>query len=477
MALTPSLPAAFVARMADLLGPEVDDFLAALAGPRVRGLRVNRSKVDPSELERLLGVDLTPVPWCPSGYTFDSPVSLGSHPAHAAGLFYLQEPSAMAPVELLPVGATGWVADLAAAPGGKTLQLADRAGAMAVLANEVEHRRLGALHDNLDRWGCRNVVTSARTVDQLVAAGVAVDGAVLDAPCSGEGLFRRQPGAVREWSVDAVQGSARRQARLLDAASALVRPGGHLAYSTCTFAREENEDRVAAFLAAHPDWAVAPAPSWPGVPPGPTLRFWPHRIAGEGQFVAAFGRTDDGDQPAAPAGHRPMPDRRPGRPRTEPARPRPHRQPVGREPGPSGSDAEVRDAWTAFQRDVVPDITADETRLIVRGANLYLAPAAELPLPADDLARPGLPLGQLRPGRFQPHPALSAAVGVGEDARRLVLPAGSSELAHYLAGETVESAGPDGWVLVCYQRWGLGWGRRSQGIVKNRFPRHLRTTG
>jgi 16S rRNA C967 or C1407 C5-methylase (RsmB/RsmF family)/NOL1/NOP2/fmu family ribosome biogenesis protein len=434
----------FQERMGALLGPELPAFLRSMEQPSVRGLRINPAKVSVGELSELLGVSLTPVPWSSTGFVLpqDAP-SLGWHPAIDCGLFYLQDPASMlAPAVLAP--GPGWrVADVAAAPGGKTTDLAARVGdGGLVLANEVVQSRLRLLEGALDRWGSRAVVTSSASLDRLAGAW---DGVLLDAPCTGEALFRRDPDAARQWSEASVLGNAKRQARLLDAVAPLVRPGGVLVYSTCSFELAEDEEQVARFIDRHAGWelddALVDQSLTAGVRVGDagtelTARVWPHRCVGDGQFVARLVRT--GDEPPA-------------------------REPRARPP--LRPDRAALAAWRAFRDQALPGFEADESALAARGDSLYLIPEGAHGL---DLARPGLPLGRSRPGRFEPAHGLATAVDSGAAAERVQC----SDA--YLRGETVPSAGPDGWVLVCFERWGLGWARRSRGVLKNFFPKALR---
>jgi len=436
------LPEAFVSRMGALLDDELPSFLEALRAPRARGLRVNPRKVGAAELGRLLSLRLDPLPRCPLGFTVAADVPLGGHPAHVAGLYYGQDPAAMAVVERLEAE-PGWrVADVAAAPGGKTTHLLSMIGPGGlVLANEVSPPRLGVLHENLDRWGAPNVVTAGAALNDLASwAPGWFDAALLDAPCSGEAMMWRGS-AITQWSPAAVSGSARRQARLLEQTARLVRPGGLLLYSTCTFERDENEDRVAAFLDTHPEWELAE----------PELRLWPHRDPGEGQYVARLRRRPGA--PARAATDRPRSARRPGRDR----------------------GTEVERQWEAFVRAVCPDLVLPPGRLLARGSRLYQVPTAAEELPLDRLARPGLELGVVRPGRFQPSQALACFVDPHLVPNRVSWAAGDRRLEAFLRGEAVEDAAADGWVLVCYERWGLGWGRRRGGIMKNFLPPRART--
>jgi 16S rRNA C967 or C1407 C5-methylase (RsmB/RsmF family)/NOL1/NOP2/fmu family ribosome biogenesis protein len=413
--------------MARLLGPdELRRFLASLEEPPVRGLRLNPAKTDAEELARLIGVELDePVPWAPGiGFVLphDAP-SLGAHPAIDAGLFYLQDPASMlAPAVLDPE--PGWrVADVAAAPGGKATDLAARVGPGGVLlANEVVRSRLKLLESAMDRWGCPAAATASLAVERLPGTW---DGVLLDAPCTGEALFRRDSDAARGWSDADVRGNARRQSKLLDAAAVLVRPGGVLVYSTCSFELAEDEEQVEAFLARRPDFELAHE-----------QRVWPHHDAGNGLFVARLVRGGDPEPAPAPA--------------PEPRRARP--------------DAQALRAWREFRAQGLRGFDPPEEQIASRGDTLYLVPEhLEGPL-----SRPGLPLGRARPGRFEPAHALATAVEPAAAADRVECWDG------YLRGETATDEGPDGWVLVTYERWGLGWARRTKGTLKNFFPKPLR---
>lgn len=276
------MSSAFEQRMGAVLGTELPAFLESLREPPVRGLRINPAKVTASELGTLLGVEMVPVPWAEFGFVLpaDAP-PLGLHPAIDCGLFYLQDPASMLAPAML--GAErGWrVADVAAAPGGKATDIATRVGPGGLLlANEVVRSRLRVLEQALDRWGSRAAVSTSLPLDRLAGSWDAV---LLDAPCTGEALVRRDPHAEREWGEASVRGNARRQARLLDSVASLVRPGGTLVYSTCSFEPAENEDQVEAFLERHEGWQL-----------DELRRVWPHRDQGDGQFAARLRRTSDG---------------------------------------------------------------------------------------------------------------------------------------------------------------------------------------
>jgi 16S rRNA C967 or C1407 C5-methylase (RsmB/RsmF family)/NOL1/NOP2/fmu family ribosome biogenesis protein len=469
----PQWPPAFLERMQALLGDEFGAFLEALASPRVRGLRLNPRKVGRDELARLLGLDMKPVPWCPAGFLLEAGPGLGSHPAHLAGLFYLQDPSAMSVVEVLDPRPDWKVVDLAAAPGGKTTHLVSRLGADGlVFANEVIGHRLRPLHENLDRWGSSGVVTAGMELDQLASLAPGFfDAALLDAPCSGEALLRRDPAVALQWSPAVVAGSARRQRHLLALATELVRPGGTLVYSTCTFEVEEDEEQVATVLREHPDWELVEIARRPGfdpgvpLPPWPTeraVRLWPHRVSGDGQFIARLQRRGDraaGQPPPGPAALR----------GGSAARRRP--------PRPADLQAErlVLDQWKTFRAETAPGVRLEPGRLLARGPYLFHLPASAEGLSTVPLARPGTLLGMSRPAHFRPSHGLACLLDPGLVSNSVSWPEGDERLRAFMRGETVESPGAGGWVLVCYERWGVGWGRRTGGVIKNFLPHHLRT--
>jgi 16S rRNA C967 or C1407 C5-methylase (RsmB/RsmF family)/NOL1/NOP2/fmu family ribosome biogenesis protein len=456
------LPEAFVARMRELLGPEAPAFLDSYGRPAQRAVRANPLKLDPADLPGLLGIDPDPVPWCPEAFFLPQGVRVGDTLAHAAGLCYVQEPSALAVGAALDVRPGQRVLDLAAAPGGKTTLAAGRLGDRGVVvANEVQRGRVQALADNLDRWGSARTMLAAETVARLAERlPGAFDRVLLDAPCSGEGLFRRNPAAAAQWRPGHVRGSAERQRALLADAAALVRPGGVLVYSTCTFAPEENEQQVAGFLAAHPDWELLELPAHQGFTPGRpdwsadglpelarTVRLWPHHLRGEGHFIAKLARPGSG-----------------GRLSTGPS-------PTGPLPaGPGAARQAVVDAWRGFAADALEEEPAGVT---VVGERAYLVPDPEVAGAGVRLVRPGLLAGRVRPGRFEPAHALAMAVGVATARRGRRLD--DAEAAAWVRGEALGHQGPDGWMVVGWNGWPLGWGRAAGGSLKNHYPKGLRT--
>lgn len=449
------VPPGFALRLSRALGEEeASALLASLAQQPVRALRANPHKVHLEQLARRLGIVVDPVPWCADATYLPADLRLGHTVEHRAGLFYLQEPSAMSVVEALDIEPHHHVLDVAAAPGGKSTQAAAMLGEDGfLLANEVVSARVGPLLANLDAWGYPNVSVASAGVDRLADAVAGMfDRVILDAPCSGEALFRRDPANRAQWSEAHVRGAARRQRKLLAAAARAVRPGGLLAYSTCTFGSEENEDQVTGFLADHSKWTLAAPPIWPDVDvvalaepgsggvAGNVLRFYPHHCRCEGQFVAIL--RAPADDPPRPAAQR----RRRARP------------------------APLNPAWEAFATATLRR-ELDPMRIIQRGETFFLAPP-HVDLPAAAAMRPGLPLGRLAGVTFRPAHALAMTLRAGDVAAHLELD--GNDVEAFRAGGRLRRPGPSGWLLVTVDGWPIGWGQRSGNEIIPRLPGHVR---
>ena len=464
MALSsPSLPEAFLERMHFLLGEEYQRFLQSYSATATTGLRVNTLKLAPSEFQGISNLNLSPIPWCPSGFYLDGETKPGRHPYHSAGLYYLQEPSAMLAAEALSPKPGERVIDLAAAPGGKSTHLAALMQNQGLLvANEIHPRRVWELAENLERWGASNVVITNETPERLADHfGPYFDKVLLDAPCSGEGMFRKSENARQDWKPSLVQSCALRQNNILDQAARLVCPGGALLYATCTFSPEENEGVIADFLTRQPNFQLENITQYPGFASGrpewlkllpedrnqdslnKAVRLWPHRTIGEGHFVALMRKTDRG-QAARVRGwdYQKIP-------------------------------SEAQRAWGEFKRtQLLPDDFSGG--LIYRGTYLYKPPIGMPEMRSLRILHPGLWLGIVKKKRFQPAHPLALAIQPEHVARTISFPAGDKRLMAYLMGETIPSKGEDGWVLVCVDRFPLGWGKRVKGSLKNYYPHGLR---
>lgn len=459
----PPLPLAFLERMTTLLGDEFAAFQESYAAPPAVGLRVNTLKISPADFAAQAPFALSPLHGIPEGFLVTDDSRPGKHPYYAAGLYYLQDPAAMTAAVLAAPQPGELVLDLAAAPGGKATTLAARMQGQGVLvANEVVRPRAWDLAENLERWGATNVLIMNEAPERLAEQWPGLfDRVVLDAPCSGEGMFRKLPAAREEWSPELVAGCALRQRGILATAARLVRPGGLLVYITCTFAPEENEAVVAQFLDEHPHFHLEALPSLPCTRPGRpewipeplrrpelvhTVRLWPQHGAGEGHFVALLRHEDTaGDEPTAPL--------------QAPALPAPRK-----------SEAQL---YEAFCRETFGG-PIHHGHLAQVGSYLYDVPAAA-PDPAGLRAiHPGRWLGVLKKNRFEPAHALALSIPAGVVRQRLDLPADDPRLSAYLRGLTVADPGEDGWTLVTVDGHPLGWGKRVRGVLKNHYPRGLR---
>ena len=427
------LPQAFLDRMRDQLGAEFPAFLASLERPRAVALRFNPLK---GKMPALAFVQQQ-VSWEPTGYYYDPTARPGLHPYHEAGVYYLQEASAMSAVALLNPQPGERICDLCAAPGGKTTQIAGRmAGEGFLLCNEYSPKRAKILSRNIERMGVANALVTNETPQRLAEKYPGFfDRVLIDAPCSGEGMFRKEEAAVTDWSPETVQMCARRQEEILQYGAELVRPGGRLVYSTCTFAPEENEQTVAAFLDSHPDFALEKVEAPWFTPAGEgQFRLWPHKLLGEGHFVAVL--------------------RRIGGEETQTDIPRGEKLPT---------------LWERFAKEMhirLPDGKA------VRFGNSWYWASREMPdIRGIKVLRPGLELGEEKKDRFEPAHAL--ALWLEDAANTCNFAADSQEIARYLHGDTVP-AQCRGWCLVQVDGYSIGWGKGDGKVLKNHYPKGLR---
>jgi len=427
------LPVEFLNRMEKMLGEEYPAFLQSLERPRAVALRINPCKGEKPSLP-FMGEN---VPWEENGYYYTPDARPGLHPYHEAGVYYLQEASAMSAVRLLDPQPGERVCDLCAAPGGKTTQIAGRMlGEGFLLCNEWSPKRARILSQNIERMGVANALVTNEDADHLSRALPGYfDRVLVDAPCSGEGMFRKEEAAVTDWSEETVHMCAQRQGHILDAAGALVRPGGRLVYSTCTFAPEENEETVQAFLTRNGEFALedVEAPWFSKVGTG-MFRLWPHKLLGEGHFVAVLRKKGAEVLPEVKAKGEPLPKE-----------------------------------WEAFAREM--GISLPAGKAVFFGETIYWAPVETPALRGWKVLRPGLELGEVRKGRFLPAHALALWLKNGKNTQSY--PADSKEIAAYLHGETLPSE-KKGWCLVQADGYTIGWGKGDGTVLKNHYPKGLR---
>ena len=427
------LPEAFLERMKAQLGAEYGQFLASLERPRAVALRFNPLKGERPDLP-FVG---QPVPWEPEGVYYDPEARPGLHVYHEAGVYYLQEASAMAPVALLDPQPGERVCDLCAAPGGKTTQIAGRMGGQGfLLCNEINPKRAKILSRNIERMAVANALVTNEHPETLAQRFPGFfDRVLVDAPCSGEGMFRKEEAAVTDWSEETVAMCARRQGEILHSAAKLVRPGGRLVYSTCTFAPVEDEGVVAAFLEAHPEFTPEPVEA-PWFAPGEnaSYRMWPHKLLGEGHFAAVLRKTGGETEDI-----------------------------------PLEANEKLPKQWDSFAKEL--NITLPAGKAVCFGQSLFWAPEEMPEIRKLKVLRPGLELGNVKKDRFEPAHAL--ALWLKECANVQDYGPDSEEIRDYLHGDVVPS-GVKGWCLVRAGGYSIGWGKGDGRVLKNHYPKGLR---
>ena len=431
--MDPKLPEAFVSRMERQLGKELPAFLRALEGPPVRGIRLNTLK----EAEGTEPYTRGPrIPWAAEAYELPEESEAGNTILHEAGAFYLQEPGAMLPAAVLDPQPGEKVLDLCAAPGGKSTQIGiAMRGEGLLVCNEPVPKRAKILSGNIERIGLPNAIVTCAWPGQLAAQWPGgFDAVMVDAPCSGEGMFRRVPESRAEWTEEQARGCAQRQKEILDTAAGLARPGGRMVYSTCTYNPEENEENADWFLRTHPDFEPE-AFRFGGIEaPDGRYTCYPHRLRTEGQFAARFRRK--GSEQAFLSEDRSLP--RPGREEIA----------IMKAAFPGFSAATHKLGTTLLRMERCPDL---------KGIRVL---------------RAGLHLGEVR-GRIA-IPDHAAAMGIDPpDHPALDLEPESAR--EYMAGETI-NAEREGWILLKYRGLILGWGKGSGGIIRNHYPKGLRNS-
>ena len=473
-----SFPDGFAERMRRMLGEDFDAFCEAYSKPRRTSLRVNRVK-DDGELEAILSkhFDLSEVPWARDGfYVNNAEISRpGLHPLHEAGAYYIQEASAMISVSISPPKAGERVLDLCAAPGGKSTQIASYLnGDGLLLANEIHPARASVLSSNIERMGIKNALVTNEAPDKLAPHfNQFFDRIFVDAPCSGEGMFRKEEAALTGWSKEHLHVCAERQLDILNSAAKMLKPDGRIIYSTCTFAPEENECVIAKFLLAHPDFKIVDPeihidgfangnPLWAkdfsdidNTPDGieKCVRLFPHRADAEGHFAAVLERC---------GGESFTPEIKKDRQKSK-------------KNAPKSAPIKWEKAFEDFARSF---LTSEFTRSLLSlsavtfGENVYLLPS---PLTLDGLRvlRAGLHLGEIKGERFIPSHALALAM-TSKDAKS-VCELSITDAVAYIKGESIPASGlSKGWVLLTFEGVSLGLGKVSDGIIKNHYPKGLR---
>lgn len=458
-----NLPIEFEKKMKAFLGDEWDDFLYSYDNNRFQALRFNTLKVQsPEERMRILKTlkisSDKKVSWANEAYYFDENVRPGKHPYHEMGLYYIQEPSAMSAAALLAPKPGMRVLDLCAAPGGKSTQLATYLGDSGLLvSNEINTQRSRILSQNIERMGIKNAIVTNEDSFVLASHFPGFFNAIqVDAPCSGEGMFRKLPEAIEQWSMENVAICAARQKEILDKAAVMLKPGGTIVYSTCTFSKEENEDVIEYFLERHHDFTLEEME-----------RFWPHKVDGEGHFVAKLVRRGcvDTDLKA---------DRKTKKNKNSKNR--------KNETKPVLTKENMKLLSEFLDETISEDMAAwiKNSRLVMFGEQLYRLPDMEVDIKGLKVQRAGLHIGEFKKQRFEPSHSLALALKLSEAKNVVKLTWDDPQTTGFFNGQSVMLSDEQtaeckkGWALVCVDGYPAGWGKVNGAQVKNHYPKGLR---
>ena len=444
-----NLPIEFCERMRELTGDEYDSFIKSYDTQINKGIRINTLKCSDS-LPMLNSCEK--IQWCEDGYYADNLIINGNHPYHASGVVYFQEPSAMAVACGMPIGENAKILDLCAAPGGKTTHIGARMGNHGLLlSNEIIPKRAAVLSENVERSGLTNTIVTNESPRQLSERFEGFfDGIIVDAPCSGEGMFRKEPQAVEEWSVNHTLSCAVRQKNILDDAYKMLKCGGYIMYSTCTFSYDENESVVQYMIdkynmqLCHIDGLDMLSD---GIGDGmqDCRRIFPHKNKGEGHFMALLRRTEE----------------------SNPAK-------VHQKKKEKRKDTQLDLAINLYREFEKSALNAKlDGELVLFVDNLYLMPEY-INLDKLRVLRCGLHLGITKRNRFEPSHALSHALPADMYINRIEFSLNSDEIKRYMHGETLSNS-MNGWCIITADGYSIGWGKGSNGIVKNHYPKALRT--
>ena len=458
-----NLPIEFQKKMKAFLGNEWDDFLYSYDNNRFQALRFNTLKVQsPEERMRILKTlkisSDKKVSWANEAYYFDENVRPGKHPYHEMGLYYIQEPSAMSAAALLAPKPGMRVLDLCAAPGGKSTQLAAYLGDSGLLvSNEINTQRSRILSQNIERMGIKNAIVTNEDSFVLASHFPGFFNAIqVDAPCSGEGMFRKLPEAIEQWSMENVAICAARQKEILDNAAVMLKPGGTIVYSTCTFSKEENEDVIEYFLERHPDFTLEEME-----------RFWPHKVDGEGHFVAELVRRGSVDTDLKA-------DRKTKKNKNSKNR--------KNETKPALTEENMKLLSEFLDETISEDMAAwiKNSRLVMFGEQLYRLPDMEVDIKGLKVQRAGLHIGEFKKQRFEPSHSLALALKISEAKNVVKLTWDDPQTTGFFNGQSVMLSDEQtaeckkGWALVCVDGYPAGWGKVNGAQVKNHYPKGLR---
>ncbi len=449
-----NLPVEFTDKMKRLLGAEYEDYIACYKEPRWYGLRVNTLKISVEEFEKICPFEIKKIPWIDNGFYYDGEKEQPSrHPYYFAGLYYLQEPSAMTPANRLPVEPGDRVLDVCAAPGGKATELGAKLGREGILvANDISSSRAKGLLKNIEVSGIGNVLVSSEEPGKLENYFAEYfDKILIDAPCSGEGMFRKDKKVIKAWEEHGPSFFAKIQRNIITQAARMLKKGGWMLYSTCTFDEEENEGTIRHLLREYPEFTIQPIEPYEGFEKGlkgksgedeleKTVRIFPHKMHGEGHYLALLKKGD------------------------------PEEKEILKKSGKR--QKKLPEELLEFLKQVRTPISLE--RLEIYKERVYLMPEGLPDVQGLRFLRTGLYLGDVKKNRFEPSQALAMYLQKGEYPFCVDLSCQDERVMRYLKGETIDvddvcAQKEKGWRLVCVDGYPLGWGKLAGGTLKNKY--------
>ncbi len=458
------LPIAFEERMKDLLKEEYESYKDSFLDKHHTGLRVNTLKIAPNKFQDISPVKLEPIPFIENGFYYDSTEQPARHPYYHAGLYYIQEPSAMIPANLLPVNPYDKVLDLCAAPGGKSTELAAKLQGKGVLiSNDISNSRAKALLKNIELFGVQNAIVVSESPTKLESYFPEYfDKILVDAPCSGEGMFRKSPAIMKDWEERGVDYYEKIQKEIIISAAKMLKPGGFMLYSTCTFSPEENEGTIKYLLKEYPEFRVVNPltksnvsyegfdfgkPNWVDGPEElkNAIRIWPHKIKGEGHFICLLQKNaeirDDSKE-------------------------RKQIQSMY-----NYNNKKIQLPKEAMDFINMLNFTLDFEQIDIIEDKIYLLPYKLPNLKGLRILRSGLLLGEIKKNRFEPNQAIAVALKQNEFKNCINLSSEDGDVIKYLKCETIqiEGAYKDGLQLICVDGYPLGFGKLANTTLKNKY--------
>ncbi len=468
------LPEEFINKMQGLMGEEFNAYLESYKKPRFYGLRVNTLKISVEEFLKISPFHLEPVPWTKDGFYYQEGDNPGRHPYYYAGLYYIQEPSAMLPGAVIRVKPGDRVLDLCAAPGGKSVQMAAQLNGQGLLVcNDINADRVKALVKNIELCGVRNAIVLNDSPDKLAKNFEGFfDKIMVDAPCSGEGMFRKDDDAVKSWEKFKCEKCSGMQWDILQQVDKMLKPGGIILYSTCTFSPEEDELMIERFMDANAgDYELLEIPKIGGIEGGrkewasgsydfsKAVRLWPHKLNGEGHFAALIRKLEPHEKGNNSQADKALPQKLE---KTEKA-----------------IKIENIEDLIVFNKELADFIQTNTTLslngyIFQKGNNLYHLPEACPDLSGLKVAKFGWYLGENSPKGFIPSHSLAVSMKSEEIKRKISFIAGSRETNSYLKGETLMESSEKGYTGICVDGYTLGWAKQTGDMLKNLYPKGWR---